>query len=525
MPFRLTNAPSVFMDLMNWVCKPYLDKFVIVFIDDILIYSKSKEEHKVHLRLMLKLLKKEKLYAKFCKCEFWLQEVSFFSHVVNQNGIHVDLSKTEVSVIYLNHKSLQHIFDQKELNMRQRRWIELFSDYECEIHYHPCKANVMADALSRMKRVKPRCVRAMAMTIQSGVRGMILAAQSEAFKHENVLAERLHGGVSTIIMDEAHKTRKCLSCSKVKAEHQRTLGLLQQPEIPKWKWNKVTMDFITKLPKTKSGHDTIWSSRVGYFGLRWKVYIIFLANIAKALGKRLDMSIAYHPQMDGQTKFSYNNSYHSSIQCALFEALYGMKCRSPVLWAEIGESSLIGPKLIQETTDKIVLIKEKLKLVRDRPKSYADNRCKPLEFKVGDHVLLKVSPLKGMVHFGKKGKLAPRYVGPFKILERIGLVAYRLGLLEELSGVHDTFHVSNLKNCLADANLHGPLNEIKIDKTLRFVEEPIEIMEREVRSLKRSKISLVKVCWNLKHGPEFTWECEDHMKSKYPQLFVDRAIE
>ncbi|GJR63884.1 putative reverse transcriptase domain-containing protein [Tanacetum coccineum] len=176
-------------------------------------------------------------------------------------------------------------------------------------------------------------------------------------------------------------------------------------------------------------------------------------------------------------EFSYNNSYHSSIKCAPFEALYGRKCRSPVLWAEIGESSLIGPELIQETTDKVVLIKEKLKAARDRQKSYADNRRKPLEFEVGDRVMLK-------------------------ILERIGLVAYRLRLPEELSGVHDMFHVSNLKKCLADASLHVSLDEIKVYKTLRFVEEPVEIMDREVKSLKRSKIPLVKVRWNSKRGPD-----------------------
>ncbi|GJY46469.1 putative reverse transcriptase domain-containing protein, partial [Tanacetum coccineum] len=187
--------------------------------------------------------------------------------------------------------------------------------------------------------------------------------------------------------------------------------------------------------------------------------------------------------------------------------------------------SLIGPELVQETIDKLVVIKEKLKAARDRQKSYADNRRKSLEFKVGDRVMLKVSPWKGVVHFGKKGKLAPRYVGPFEILERIGPVAYRLRLSVELSGVHDTFHVSNLKKCLTDASLHVPLDEIKDDKTLRFVEEPVEIMDHEIKSLKRSKISLVKVCWNSKHGLDFTWEREDYMTSKYPQLFVDIADE
>ncbi|GJV10430.1 reverse transcriptase domain-containing protein [Tanacetum coccineum] len=723
MPFGLTNAPAVFMDLMNRVCKPYLDKFVIVFIDDILIYSKTKEDHEVHLGLVLELLRKEKLYAKFSKCEFWLQEVHFLGHVVNQNGIHVDPSKIEAvknwktpttpseirsflglagyyrrfianfskiakpltsltqknqkyvwgveqeeafqtlknnlcdapiltlpdgvedfvvycdasnqglgcvlmqrgkviayasrqlktheknytthdlelgavvfalktwrhylygtkSVIYTDHKSLQHIFDQKELNMRQRRWIELFSDYECEIRYHPGKANVVADALSRKERLKPRRVRAMAVTIQAGMRETIQAAQSEALKQENVLMENLHGldqqmekkegeslyfmdriwvpligDVRTMIMDEAHKSKYSV--------HPGADKMYYDLRDTYW-WPGMKRDIATYVGKRltcQSGHDTIWvivdrlTISAHFLAIREdysteklaKIYIDEIVarhgvlvliisdrdgrftshcwqTMQKALGTRLDMSTAYHPQMNRQSErtiktledmlrvcvidfggswdvhlplaeFSYNNSYNSSIRCTPFEAL---------------------------TTDKVVLIKEKLKAARDRQKSYADNRRKPLEFEVGDRVMLKVSPWKGVIRFGKKGKLAPRYVGPFEILERIGPVAYRLRLPEELSGVHDTFHVSNLKKCLADASLHVPLGEIKVDKTLRFVEEPVEIMDREVKSLKRSKIALVKVRWNSKRGPEFTWEREDYMKSKYPQLFVDRADE
>ncbi|GJR94725.1 hypothetical protein Tco_0266899 [Tanacetum coccineum] len=168
--------------------------------------------------------------------------------------------------------------------------------------------------------------------------------------------------------------------------------------------------------------------------------------------------------------------------------------------------------------------KENPKAVRDRQKSYVDYRRKPLEFEVGDRVLLKVTPWKGVVRFGKKGKLAPRYVGPFEILERIGFVAYRLRLPEELNSVHDTFHVSNMKKYLADANLRVPLNEIKVDKTLHFVKEHVEIMDREIKKLKRRKIALVKVRWNSKRGPEFTWEHKDEMRIKYPQLFVDRVV-
>ncbi|GKA98057.1 putative reverse transcriptase domain-containing protein [Tanacetum coccineum] len=195
-------------------------------------------------------------------------------------------------------------------------------------------------------------------------------------------------------------------------------------------------------------------------------------------------------------EFSYNNSYHTSIKCAPFEALYGRKCRSPVIWTEVGESQLIGPEIVQETTEKIV----------------------------GDRVLLKVSPWKGVVRFGKKGKLAPRYVGPFEIVECVGPVAYRLKLPQELSCVHDTFHVSNLKKCLAESDVQVPLDEIEIDENLRFVEEPIEIVERDVKKLKRRKIPLVKVRWNSRQGAEYTWEHENQFRMKYPHLFSEPVL-
>ncbi|GKE37530.1 putative reverse transcriptase domain-containing protein [Tanacetum coccineum] len=316
----------------------------------------------------------------------------------------------------------------------------------------------------------------------------------------------------------------------VKAEHQKPSGLLQQPDIPEWKWENITMDFINNLPRTRCGHDSIWvivdrlAKSAHFLAVHEdfktaKLARLFWQSQQKALGTRLDLSTAYHPETDGQ-KFPYNNNYHSSVKCAPFEALYGRKCRTPIAWAEVGESKLIGPEIVQETTDKIVQIKERLKAARDRQKSYADNRRKPLEFSVGDKVLLKVSPRKGVVRFGKRSKLSPRYVGPFEIVERVGPVAYRLRLPQELVGVHDTFHVSNLKKCLADVNLHVPLEEVKIDDKLHFVEEPMEIMDREVKKLKKSRIPIVKVRWNSRRGPEFTWEREDEMKRKYPQLFA-----
>ncbi|GJS12214.1 putative reverse transcriptase domain-containing protein [Tanacetum coccineum] len=278
----------------------------------------------------------------------------------------------------------------------------------------------------------------------------------------------------------------------------------------------------------------------------------FWRTFQKALGTSLDMSTAYHPQTDGQSErtiqtledmlracvinfgkgwvkhlplveFSYNNSYHASIKAAPYEALYGRKCRSPVCWAEVGEAQLTGPEMIQETTEKIVLIKQRIQATQDRHKSYANLKRKPMEFKLRDMVMLKVSPWKGVLRFIKRGKLNPRYIGPFKVLAKVGDVAYRLELPQELSRVHHTFHVSNLKKCYADELLAMPLEGVHIDDTLQFVEEPIEIMEREIKRLKRSRIPLVKVRWNSRRGPEFTWECEDLFKKKYPHLFTKRA--
>ncbi|GKC74741.1 putative reverse transcriptase domain-containing protein [Tanacetum coccineum] len=264
------------------------------------------------------------------------------------------------------------------------------------------------------------------------------------------------------------------------------------------------------------------------------------------------MSTAYHPETDGQSErtiqtledmlracvldfgkgwdkhlplveFSYNNSYHTSIKAAPFEALYGRKCRSPICWAEVGDSQLTGPEIIHETTERIVQIKSHIQAARDRQKSYADVRRKPLEFQVGDKVMLKVSPWKGVIRFGKRGKLNPRYIGPFKIIAKVGTVAYRLELPEKLSRVHSTFHVSKLKKCMADEPLAIPLDEIQVDDKLNFIEEPVEIMDREVKRLKQSRIPIVKVRWNSKRGPEFTWEREDQMQKKYPHLFTNSA--
>ncbi|GJX44937.1 putative reverse transcriptase domain-containing protein [Tanacetum coccineum] len=545
MPFGLTNAPAIFMDLMNRVCKPYLDKFVIVFIDDILSTQKSEEEHEPP-KTILNLLQKEKLYAKFSKCEFWLQEVQFLGHVVNRDGIHVDPSKVESVKNWKTPESSTEIRSFLGLAGYYRRFIENFSKIAKPLTLltQKNKTYVWAKstdevsnsegetmhalyALSRKERLKPRRVRAMSITIHSGLKTKILEAQSEASKDLKAPTEWLRGW--KLIMDEAHTSRysvhpgadkmyydlrdlywwpgmkrdiaeyvsRCLTCSKIKAEHQKPSGFLQQPEIPEWKWEKITMDFVTKLPKSSSGHDTIWvvvdrlTKSAHFLPIREdykteKLAKIYTNEIVARHGVPTleDMLRACVMDFGGSwdthlplIEFSYNNSYHTSIKCAPFEALYGQKCRSPVRWTEVGESQLIRPEIVQETTKKIVQIRERLNMARSRQKSYADKRRKPLEFQVGDRVLLKVSPWKGVVRFGKKGKLAPRYVGPFEIVECVGPVAYRLKLPQELSCVHDTFHVSNLKKCLAEPDVQVPLDEIEIGENLRFVEEPIEIVE------------------------------------------------
>ncbi|GJT27783.1 putative reverse transcriptase domain-containing protein [Tanacetum coccineum] len=307
--------------------------------------------------------------------------------------------------------------------------------------------------------------------------------------------------------------------------------------------DNITMDFVTKLPKTSQGYDTIWvivdrlTKSAIFTPMREtdpldKLARLYLKEVVTRHG--IPVSIICDRDPEKKKRFASNfwrslqnalvevfkqQSYHASIKAAPFEALYGRKCRSPVCWTEVGEAQILGPELIQETTEKIIQIKQRMQAARDRQKSYADLKRKPMEFQVGDKVMLKVSPWKGVVRFGKRGKLNPRYVGPFKVIERVGEVAYKLELPEELSRVHNTFHVSNLKKCHADEPLAVPLDGLNLDDKLHFVEEPVEIVDREVKRLKRSRIPLVKVRWDSKRGPEYTWERERPFKRNNQHLF------
>ncbi|KAJ9546732.1 hypothetical protein OSB04_019275 [Centaurea solstitialis] len=784
MPFGLINALAAFMDLMNRVCRPMLDRSVIVFIDDILVYSKTKEDHVVHLREVLEVLRKERLYAKFSKCAFWLEEVQFLGHVVNREVIKVDPSKIEAVMswevpttpteirsflglagyyrrfirdfskievpltrltkksepfvwgseqqtafetlrrklcevpvltlpegvedmtvycdasrlglgcvlmqrgrvlayasrqlkpheanypthdlelaavvfalkiwrhylygvkctIYTDHRSLRYFLEQPNLNMRQRRWLDVVKDYDCEILYHPGKANVVADARSRKSDHTPLRISHLKMVVTTSFVDVVKRAQEEASREENQNGERIRGQLSALVRDsrglltrygrvwvpragaarktlleEAHKSRfsihsgatkmyqdlrtgywwpgmkrdvaryveSCLTCLKVKAEHQRPHGKMQPLEIPEWNWENITMDLITKLPKTPRKFDAIWvivdrlTKSALFIAIQEsstaeqlaKIYVnevvsrhgvpvsiisdrdvrftsCFWERFHSELGTKLHFSTAYHPQTDGQSErtiqtledmlracvldfggswdtylplaeFSYNNSYHSSIGMPPFEMLYGRRCRTRICWGEVGQRVLGSTEVVQRTTEDIQRIRERLRTAQSRQKSYADRRRSDLEFQVGDRVLLKVSPWKGVIRFRKRGKLGPRYIGPFTILARVGKVAYRLELPAVLGQIHSTFHVSQLHKCLADETAHIPLDDIQVDESLNYVERPVAVLDRKVKRLRNKEIGIVKIQWQHRKGSEWTWETEVEMREHYPDIFSD----
>ena len=477
--------------------------------------------------------------------------------------------------VFSDHKSLKYLFSQKELNMRQRRWLEFIKDYEFTLSYHPGKANIVADALSRKTRdtlaslidkewkliedfinwkpfaTEPGRILLSNLIVRPEILIRIVTEQSKDSQHEEFLARaqqeddvsfRLKEDGSILmndriwvpnnpelrneILEEAHKSKytihpgstkmfkdlqrkywwtgmkrdvanyvsKCLICQQVKAEHQKPGGMMQQIEIPQWKWEEITMDFIVGLPKTRKQHDAIWviidrlTKSAHFLPIRISQSLESLADLyireivrlhgipisiisdrdprftsrfwnqlQQALGTKLKFSSAFHPQTDGQSErtiqtledmlracmlewkgdwdihimlaeFAYNNSYHASIGMAPYEALYGRPCRSPLYWNEIGERKLESPMILQHYTQQVNMIRDRLRAAQSRQKGYADQRRKELAFEVDDMVFVKVSPTKSVFRFGKKGKLSPRFVGPFKILERIGETAYRIEL-------------------------------------------------------------------------------------------------
>ena len=223
-------------------------------------------------------------------------------------------------------------------------------------------------------------------------------------------------------------------------------------------------------------------------------------------------------------EFTYNNSFQASIRMAPYEALYGRPCRSLICWTEVGEHSITGPYLIRDTSVKVDLIRKRLLTAQSQQKSYADRRHRPLEFEVGDHVFLKVMPIKGLVRFGKRGKLALRYIGPFEILERVGTIAYRLALPPSLSGVHEVFQVSMLRKYTPDPTHVVDWREIIVDTDGTFEEGPMSFLDSRDQVLRRKIVHLIKVAWQHRGVEKATWEHEDTMRATYPFLFEDEGV-
>ncbi|GJZ10492.1 putative reverse transcriptase domain-containing protein [Tanacetum coccineum] len=437
MLFGLTNAPTVFKDLMNQVCKPYLDRFVIIFIDDILIYSKSRKEHEGHLKFILKLLKEEELYAKFSKCEFWLSKgekaEAAFQLLKQKLCSALILALPEGSENFVP-KGEKQAATSSSLSY-DCRVKPSKADFECLIGSQKEENFIDEDLHGMINKLEPRADGTLCLNNRSWVpcfgdlRALIMHVSHKSKYSIYPGSDKMYQDLRKLYWwpnmkaEIATYVSKCLTCAKVKIEYQKPSGLLVQPEIPQWKWENITMDFVTKLPKTAAGQDTIWvivdhlTKSAHFLPMREDdtlekltrqylkevvsrhgvpVLIIsdrdgrftshFWKSLNKALGTRLDMSTAYHPETDGQSErtiqtledmlracvldfgkgwdkhlplveFSYNNSYHTSIKAAPFEALYGRKCRSPICWAEVGDSQLTGPEIIHETTEKIVQIK------------------------------------------------------------------------------------------------------------------------------------------------------------------------
>ncbi|KAL5575384.1 hypothetical protein UlMin_017083 [Ulmus minor] len=366
MPFGLTNAPAAFMDLMNRVFKVYLDKFVIVFIDDILIYSRSQEEHAEHLRMVLRTLVEHRLYAKFSKCEFWLQSVQFLGHVISKDGLSVDPAKIEAVSEWAAPTSVTEIRSFLGLAGYYRRFVEGFS--------------TLAAPLTALTK----------------------------------------------------KDQKFQWSDKCEQSFQELKGRLTKRTI------KTLEDMLRAC--------------VLNFGGSWNQHLPLI-------------------------EFSYNNSYQATIGMAPYEALYGRKCRSPVHWYETGEAIVTAPEFVENTTNAVKKIQARMKSAQSRQKSYADKRRRPLEFQVGDSIFLKISPFKGIIRFGKRGKLNPRYIGPYEILELVGKVAYRLALPPNLATVHNVFHVSMLKKYLPDKSHILEQEPIEIHEDLSLQEKPVQILD------------------------------------------------
>ncbi|KAH0784218.1 hypothetical protein KY290_003816 [Solanum tuberosum] len=499
MSFGLTNAPGTFMDLMNRMFKQYLDLFVIVFIDDILIYSRIEEEHVSHLRVVLHTLKYRQLFAKFNKCEFWLQSVTFLGQIVSSERINVDSQKIEAvkqwpRPTYRYQKFLRprrllqklkvheknypthdlelpavvfalniwrhylfgvhvEVFTQKELNLHQRRWLEFLKDYDMSVHYHP-DSGVM---------------------VQNGAESSLVVEVKEKQDSDPILLE-LKGAtkmypdlrevywLNGMKRDIADFVAQFPNYQQVKVEHQK-------PGV-----DRVTNSSRFLVVKTTNSAEDFAKLYINEItDGQAKRTIQTLENILRACVIDFKGSWDDHLLL---IEFAYNNSYHSIIQMAPYEALCGRRYRSLVGWFKVGKVALRGPDSVHYAMEKVQLIRNRLKTTQSRKKSYADVRIRELKFQVDDLVFLKVSTTNRVMRFGKKGKLSPRYVGPYQILKRIGKVSYELELPTDLAAVHPLFHTSLLTKCVGDPTSVLPLESVDVKDSLSYENVLGEILDR-----------------------------------------------
>nr|GEV50124.1 DNA/RNA polymerases superfamily protein [Tanacetum cinerariifolium] len=509
MPFGLTNAPAVFMDLMNRVFHEYLDKFVIVFIDDILVYSNMREEHEDHLRIVLEILRQKKLYAKFSKCDFWLGQVAFLGHIVSADGITMDPAKVEAITKWPRPTTATEV----------RSFLGLAGGYQ--IYSDASKKGLgcvlMQHDLELME----------VELVVHGSEGYIASLKiepnlilqiKEAQKEDAILSEA-HSSPFSIHLrstkmyrdlkqnfwwngmkqDVARFVTKCLTYQQVKIKHQRASGLLQPLDIPTWKWDQIPMDFVTGLPRTFKKNDAIWVvvdrlTKSAYFLPIQQGYSvsklaeIFQQEIIRLHGTPASIVSDRDPWFTSRFWKGLQNAWGTRLKLVLHFILRQMGR----LNNEVGERVIKGPELVKVTNEKVAIAKEKLKEARSRQKSYDDRHRRALEFKPGDRVFLKVSPCRGVQRFGLKGKLSPRFIGPFEILDRVGEVSNHLALPPQLSHVHNMFHVSLLRGY----NYHPyhvvqyPFDKIRED--LSFAGEPEAILDRQERVMRKKTIPLVK---------------------------------
>ncbi|CAJ2644784.1 unnamed protein product [Trifolium pratense] len=573
MPFGVTNAPAIFMDYMNRIFHPFLDKFVVVFIDDILVFSKSEEEHEEHLRLVLQVLRDNKLYANPSKCEFWMEKVNFLGHVISKEGIAVDPAKIDTVLSWKQPQTVTDIRCFVGLAGYYRRFIEGF-------------AKIVAPMTQLTRKDQPfawtdKCEASFQLLKKLLTTSPVLVLPQSDEPYE-VYCDASYQGLGCVLMQ--HKkavayasrqlkanvvadalSRKSVSaCSAVMASQQELLEKFRDLDLTvkfapgALKFGMITISSAVKVTDTAEKLTDIYIAEiVKLHGIPSSIVSDrdpkftshFWKTLHDALGTKLRMSSAYHPQTDGQTErtnqsledllracvlddrgswddvlplveFTYNNSYHASIGMAPFEALYGRRCQTPLCWYQDGESIIVGPEMVQQTTNKVKQIRARLKATQDRQKSYADKHRRPLEFEAGDHVFLRVTPTTGVGRVLKAKKLTPKFIGPYQITERIGKVAYRIALPPVLSRIHDVFHVSQLRKYTPDPSHVIKPDDIHLKENLSFEVPPIKIADRKMKLLRTKEIPLVKVIWNEATG-DATWELESKIKEQYPELFND----